>query len=50
VTRAMIDLALRPVVEGRAGITNLQKRLVSQQELTSPNLVKGCQRPARPRR
>jgi 3-deoxy-manno-octulosonate cytidylyltransferase (CMP-KDO synthetase) len=40
VTARMIDLALRPVVEGRAGITNLQKRLVSQEELTSPNLVK----------
>jgi|tagenome__1003787_1003787.scaffolds.fasta_scaffold20898197_2 3-deoxy-manno-octulosonate cytidylyltransferase (CMP-KDO synthetase) len=40
VTPRMIDLALRPVVEGRAEITNLQKRLVSETELNSPNLVK----------
>jgi 3-deoxy-manno-octulosonate cytidylyltransferase (CMP-KDO synthetase) len=40
VTAGMVDLALRPVVENRAEITNLQKRLVSQDELDNPNLVK----------
>jgi 3-deoxy-manno-octulosonate cytidylyltransferase (CMP-KDO synthetase) len=40
VTARMIDLALRPVVEGRTGITNLQKRLTSEAEVESPNLVK----------
>src|SRR4051794_1320196 len=40
VTPRMIDLALCPVLEGRAAITNLQRRLVSDDELTSPNIVK----------
>jgi 3-deoxy-manno-octulosonate cytidylyltransferase (CMP-KDO synthetase) len=40
VTPRMIDLALAPVLDDRADVTNLQKRLVSEDELRNPNLVK----------
>jgi 3-deoxy-manno-octulosonate cytidylyltransferase (CMP-KDO synthetase) len=40
VSASMIDAALRPVVEGDATCTNLVKRIRSEQELASPNIVK----------
>jgi 3-deoxy-manno-octulosonate cytidylyltransferase (CMP-KDO synthetase) len=40
VSASMIDAALRPVVDDGAFCTNLVKRLRSEEELNSPNLVK----------
>lgn len=37
---SMIDKALRPVLEGTARCTNLMKRITTEEELHSPNLVK----------
>lgn len=40
VTGEMVDAALRPVLDGRAGCTNLVKRIEDQNELESPNTIK----------
>ena len=40
VTGEMVDLSLRPVVDGNAGCTNLVKRIESAEEFASPNTIK----------
>jgi 3-deoxy-manno-octulosonate cytidylyltransferase (CMP-KDO synthetase) len=43
VTPGMIDAALGPVLEGRAGCTNLVKRIEDEEDFVNPNTIKVVQ-------